>query len=238
MADEAVASVLQQIENLCRSMNGELQMINGELQTGGSIESALAQIEAAQTATNTSLESLVAAQAQTNVKLDQLIAMFAANPAAAVALQATFNPPTVRKESVMQFKLFKKSALPKKAMAAHPKATAVTGVGLLDNEDDTFTVTGIDAQGFPTDISALVTLTDSSDAPTVFTVDPPVGMGSTVHGLTPGSGNLLIAATYIPVAAPGTTPPPLNLSVPTTISHKAGPATGLSATFGTPVARP
>lgn len=73
-------------------------------------------------------------------------------------------------------KLLKKSHLPKQAGV--PKPIKAGEFILVDNEDDTCTVMGVDAAGNPVDIGSVATLTPapvSSDT-TILTVDPPSGM--------------------------------------------------------------
>jgi hypothetical protein len=94
-------------------------------------------------------------------------------------------------------------------------------------------VTGVDAGGAPVDISAVATLSPapSSDNTAALTVDPPVGMTFKVHGVAPGSANVLVTATFA-----GGTPGPFTFTEPFTVT--GGPATGIVVTPGTPVVRP
>jgi hypothetical protein len=77
-------------------------------------------------------------------------------------------------------KLIKKSALPTaRAGAAKATATAPKSVSdfvLVDNENDTLTIMGIDAAGNPVDISSVATIAASTSDPTILTADPPTGM--------------------------------------------------------------
>jgi hypothetical protein len=90
--------------------------------------------------------------------------------------------------------LIKRSALKgKKPAAADPKHAPVDNFVLVDNEDSTCTVYGVDAAGNQVDISGVATLTPppTSSDPTVIVVDPPVGMTFTMHATgklsTPGN---------------------------------------------------
>ncbi len=119
----------------------------------------------------------------------------------------------------------------------------LTAVGLNDNQDETFTVLGQDANGSTVDISSVATLASSSDNTAVLTVDPPVGMTSTIHGVIPspppadgtviGTANLINVATWNDGSVG-----PLTQTVPCTVTAKAGTPTGLVVDFGPPVTRP
>jgi hypothetical protein len=87
--------------------------------------------------------------------------------------------------------------------ASSPKAKTLkakagpTNFILLDNEDDTFTVMGVDKAGYPVDISTVATIVVTSDNTAILTVDPPVGMTSAMHAVGPiGSCNLDVVATW------------------------------------------
>ncbi len=104
---------------------------------------------------------------------------------------------------------------------------------LVDNEDSSYTVQGVDAAGATVDISTVATLAATSSDPSVLTVDPPVGMTGAVHGVKPGSVTVTLTATWNdPTAGIG----PFNIEWPLTVS--AGPATGIVVTPGTPTVRP
>ncbi len=111
------------------------------------------------------------------------------------------------------------------------KGTAKKGDFLFhDNEDDTYTVTGVDAAGAPVDISSVATIAATSDNAAVLTADAPTGTTGMVHGVAPGSANLTITATW----GDGSVGP-FTITVPVTVA--AGPATGLDVTFGPPTVR-
>ncbi|HEV3236794.1 MAG TPA: hypothetical protein VGZ25_07375 [Gemmataceae bacterium] len=109
----------------------------------------------------------------------------------------------------------KKFAAPKAKAGDLPPNPAIV---LLDNEDQTFTVAGVDAAGKPLDISALATMTDSSADPTILTVDAPVGMASAVHTpVPPKDGSTSIA---IVVTANDASFGPFNLSLAATVDPR------------------
>lgn len=120
---------------------------------------------------------------------------------------------------------------PKKATVAPKAAGPLVAFVIQDNQDATFTVFGTDAAGAQVDISSVATLTVSSDNTSVLTVDPPVGMGSTVHGVAPGSANLTITATWTDGSVG-----PFTITQPVTCT--GGTATGITVVFGTPTIRP
>lgn len=103
---------------------------------------------------------------------------------------------------------------------------------LQDNQDGSFTVLGADSQGAQLDISSVATLTPAptSDNTAVATVDAPNGMTVACHGLTPGTANVTVTATWNDGSVG-----PFVITVPVTVG--AGPATGLAVTFGVPTIR-
>ncbi len=101
---------------------------------------------------------------------------------------------------------------------------------LTDAEDGSYTVTGADAAGASVDISAVATITADSDNAAVLTADLPTGMTGAVHGLTPGTANLTIVATW----GDGSVGP-FTITVPCTVT--TGPVTGLVVEFGPPTIR-
>ncbi len=124
-------------------------------------------------------------------------------------------------------KLLKKSQGGMKAARGQAKAGDFS---LLDNEDDTGTVNGVNAAGNPVDISNVATITVTSDNPAVLSVDPPQGTTFKVHGATPGTCNLSIVATW----NDGTVGP-FTITEPMTVS--AGGPTGVKVDWGTPTVR-
>jgi hypothetical protein len=185
-----------------------------------------------------SLESIASSQASIAGNLQKLTDYWLGK---AVGIDAVFAPPTTRpipheKESTMaSVKCIKASSVTRKsaapAGAAKPKAAPGVFV-LLDNEDDTFTVMGVDAGGNQVDISTVATLTVSSDAPTILTVSPPVGMTSAVQAVGPtGAANVICVATWNDASIG-----PFTLNQPITVSGTA--ATGLVVNFGTPTIVP
>jgi hypothetical protein len=121
-----------------------------------------------------------------------------------------------------------RAATPVKALAAG--SPAPPALVLMDVNDDSFTVQGVDAAGAPVDISAVATIAVTSDTPTVLSVDPPVGMTCAIHALLPGTATLTITATWNDGSAG-----PFTVTWPITVT--GGPATGLIITPGTPTVR-
>ena len=124
--------------------------------------------------------------------------------------------------------LTKKSAGKKSSKAAGP----VVGFNLQDNGDLTYTVFGVDAAGSQADISTVATLTASSDATDVVTVDAPVGMTGAIHAATPApavgaTANISLTATWNDGSIG-----PFTITWPQTII--AGPVTGIEVQPGTP----
>jgi hypothetical protein len=116
-------------------------------------------------------------------------------------------------------------------MAVHKVGdAALTSFAIMDNQDDTYTVSGVDAVGNPVDISAVASLTPapSSDNLAVLTVDAPAGMTFAVHALGPlGVANVLATATWTDGSLG-----PFAFTLPTTVT--AGPAGGVVITPGVP----
>ena len=127
--------------------------------------------------------------------------------------------------------LVKKSA----AKSASRGAAVGSAFVLVDNQDDTATIQGVDAGGNPVDISTVATLTATSSAPSQFSVDPPVGMTVTLHGLTPTPAGTPATLTVVATWNDGSVGP-FTVTAPITITGSA--ATGLSIAFGTPTIRP
>ncbi len=139
--------------------------------------------------------------------------------------------PTVHKESVMpkaSVKLTKKSS----SKLAAKGAKADPGVfNLQDNGDDTFTVTGVDAAGNAVDISTTATMTATSDAPLVVTVDAPTGLTSAIHAAVPApavgaTANITLVVTMTDGSGV--------FSVVWPQSIIAGPVSGIIVTPGVP----
>jgi hypothetical protein len=137
--------------------------------------------------------------------------------------------PRTKERAVPNVKLVKKSAAPQGRMKA-AKAGAAVDFQIVDNEDDTFTVGGVDAAGAPVDISSVATLDATSGDPSVMSVDPPAGMVVTAHALKPGSVTLTFTATWNDGSIG-----PFTIDQP--VSVTGGPATGLIVTPGTPTVR-
>lgn len=96
-----------------------------------------------------------------------------------------------------KFSLVKKATFTKHA-TAKPKDATGDAFQIVDNGDGTFSIFGVDAAGNGgIDISSLATLAVSSDNLSVLTVDPPTGMGSTMHAVgSLGSANVVATVTF------------------------------------------
>jgi hypothetical protein len=135
---------------------------------------------------------------------------------------------------VVQVRLSKAQGLKKAAKSV--KGDLISSFVMLDNEDDTYTVSGIDAAGNPVDISAVATLTPAptSDNTSVLTVDAPDPanpMTFAVHAVGPlGVANVLATATWNDGSLG-----PFSFTLPTTV--QAGPAGGIEIIPGTPTVR-
>lgn len=118
-----------------------------------------------------------------------------------------------------------------KGAPSFPKAKGALKAGdfiLIDNQDDTFTVVGVDAQGQPVDISGVATLEVTSDNVSVLTVDPPNGMTSAMHAVGPvGSANINAVATWTDGSIG-----PFNFTLPVTVA--SGGAVGVIIQPGIP----
>ena len=129
----------------------------------------------------------------------------------------------------MKFALVKKGSL---KLVPHKAGAPLASFNIQDNQDDTYTVSGVDAAGAAVDISAVATLTPAptSDNTASLTVDAPTGMTFAVHGLLPGVANVLATATWTDGSIG-----PFAFTLPTTVT--AGPAGGIVITPGAPTAR-
>lgn len=132
------------------------------------------------------------------------------------------------KMSVTCVKKSKAPRIPIKKAASTP----VVGFTLIDNEDCSFTVFGVDAAGNQLDISALATLAVSSDTVAVLTVATPVGMTGIMTAVGPaGTANLTLVATWNDGSVG-----PFTILWPITVT--AGPATGVVVVPGVPTVIP
>lgn len=130
--------------------------------------------------------------------------------------------------SIVQVRLSKKAGL--KAAVKGVKGALISSFVLLDNEDDTFTVSGVDAVGNPVDISAVASLTPAptSDNPSVLTVAAPTGMAFPVAAVGPlGVANVTATATWNDGSLG-----PFAFTLPVTV--QAGAAGGIEIVPGTP----
>ncbi len=133
-------------------------------------------------------------------------------------------------------KKFKASALHGKLKAAAAAAGAAPhtdAFGLLDNENDTCTVTAVDAAGNPVALDpAVVTITAVSDNTAILTVDPPTGLTFKMTAVGPlGTANVTATAMWSDGSRG-----PFSFTLP--VEVKAGPATGVVIVPGTPVPNP
>lgn len=144
------------------------------------------------------------------------------------SVPVTRDSSSIKESSMTTVKLVKKSAF--KAAASGAKATGAA-FGIQDNQDDTLTVFGTDAAGAQVDISAVATLSAMSDTPAVCSVDAPAGMTVAFHGVSPGSANLTVTATWSDGSIG-----PFTFIQPVTCT--GGPATGITVVLGTPTVRP
>lgn len=101
---------------------------------------------------------------------------------------------------------------------------------LIDNQDQSFTLNGVDSQGASVDISTLATITAESDNTDVITVDPPAGMTVQGHAVLPGTATITFVATFNDGSIG-----PFTVDLPVTVT--AGGPTGLIVTPGTPTIR-
>ncbi len=160
-----------------------------------------------------------------------------------VGIEITPGPPTTHalnqkgdtNMGVVQVRLSKAQGL--KKMARGAKGDLIASFVLLDNEDDTYTVSGIDAASNPVDISAVASLTPAptSDNTSVLTVDAPgaapANMTFAVHAVGPlGTANVLATATWNDGSLG-----PFSFTLPTTV--QAGPAGGIEIIPGAPTVR-
>jgi hypothetical protein len=122
-----------------------------------------------------------------------------------------------------------------KASAPKTPGKKATGAGvvILDNENDSFTVMGVDGAGNPVDISSVATMTAVSDTPGTVTVTT-TGMTGTVVAVGPlGTANLTVTATWNDGSIG-----PFSITVPVTVAANPATTSGIGVTFGTPVVNP
>lgn len=114
-----------------------------------------------------------------------------------------------------------------KAKAGDPPPA---GFSLNDNQDDTFTISGVTGSGSTVDISAVATISVTSSDTSVLSVDAPTGMTGTVHGLKAGTATVTIVATWNDGSVG-----PFTITVDVTVSQS--PVTGIVISWGTPTVR-
>lgn len=116
------------------------------------------------------------------------------------------------------------------AKALAPGDAAPSAFVLVDNQNDTCTVIGVDAAGNQVDISAVASISVASDDPGVLLVGAPSGMTFKMTAAGPlGSANVTVIATWNDGSVG-----PFNFTLP--VSVVAGQATGVKIAPGTPVA--
>jgi hypothetical protein len=114
--------------------------------------------------------------------------------------------------------------------APAPKIVGDPNFVIFDNQNDTFSVQGVDAGGNAIDISGVATITVVSSDPTIGTVATPTGMTFAFSAVAPGATTVTVTATWTDNSVG-----PFTFDVPVTVSGTA--AVGLKVTPGTPVAR-
>lgn len=158
-------------------------------------------------------------------------------------------PVTRQEEKPMKILLLKKSQIPAHKFAAHKAGDAPpTNFALVDNEDDTATVSGMRDDGTVVDLSSVATLGSlSSSDPTKMTADSINGMTWVEHALAPtdpGDPTATPPVAPTPVEITGIVTwndgsvGPLSYTDPVTITAPPpGPVTKLVVSHGTPVVR-
>src|ERR1017187_9891909 len=175
-------------------------------------------------------------------RIVELLEQIAPNKNRVTGLIASHSMPVIRQENLMaRIVMLKKSAIsnhPRRAFRMGDAAPAA--FGMIDNQDSTVTVSGINSDTPPVifDLSAVATLgTPVSSDPTMVTADAPVGMTFTEHALAVGSPNVAVTATW----NDGSLGPFVytdNLAITAPVAPPPGPVTGLVVTHGVPTIRP
>lgn len=127
--------------------------------------------------------------------------------------------------------LFKKSQMPKRGpmKAAAPGDPAPNEYGLLDNEDGSVTVFGVNQAGNQVSLEGIATLQAVSSDVAVLSVDPPNGMTVMYHGVAPGKAVVTLTAKANDGSFEFTIEDPCDVA--------SSPVAGLTVTHGTPTAR-
>jgi hypothetical protein len=109
----------------------------------------------------------------------------------------------------------------------HQTSSVAAGMAfrILDNEDGSFTLEGVDPSGHFVDITKVGSITVTSENNAVATVDPPKDMTFFVHGVSDGLVNIVIALTWngvpphlafvLPLSITMTPTPPVVAGAPT-----------------------
>jgi hypothetical protein len=147
-------------------------------------------------------------------------------------LQVVHSSPVTRSLTGGAMKATFTKAAPPANLTKH-KAGDVPPVnfGLLDDNGDTVTVTGLTAGGQSRDISGVATLTAISSDPTVVALGTPVGMTVDEEGLKAGTADISLVATWIDGSVG-----PFTFTYTDTV--KVDPVTGISIAHGPITVRP
>jgi hypothetical protein len=143
--------------------------------------------------------------------------------------------PTPKEIEMAKFhvSLVNKSQLPKKAAGA-PKAGPVIDFQILDNQNDTATVYGVDSAGQQVDISSAATIAVTSSDTTILTVSVPTGVTFKMTA----TGKLSVPGTPVQIGVVATwndgSIGPFSMTLP--VDVVAGPVSGIVIVPGTPVA--
>jgi hypothetical protein len=126
-------------------------------------------------------------------------------------------------------RLMSRAMLPK-TIAPHPVGAPLSDFILVDNQNASCTVLGVDAAGNPTDISGVATLTVTSPTPGTISVGPITGMTYNLKAMGP----LVTGLQIVDVATwnDGSIGP---FSFIDPCDVVTGPTTGLQINHGVPV---
>lgn len=153
-------------------------------------------------------------------------------------LIASHSTPVVRqgKESLMRVTFYKRSQIHPSKLGVHKDGDVLpTSFAIIDNEDDTVTVSGERDDGTIVDISGVAALSNpNSDNPTVMTADEVNGMSFVEHALAPGNANVSVTATW----ADGSVGPLLYTDPVIVSAPPPGPVTKLVVVHAAPTVRP
>src|ERR1017187_5847022 len=175
-------------------------------------------------------------------RIIELLEQIAPNKNRVIGLIGSHSMPVIRQENLMaRIVMLKKSAIsnhPRRAFRMGDAAPAA--FGMIDNQDSTVTVSGINSDTPPviSDLSAVATLgTPVSSDPTMVTADAPQGMTFMEHALAVGSPSVAVTATWNDGSL-GPFEYTDNLTITAPPPPPQGPVTGLVVTHGAPTVRP